>query len=337
MIPIWYESENCNRITKITKMKNLALIFTALFLVVSCTQKQQVNNTKKMNIKQKKSYKIDSVSSKYDVNFSGGENFELAKFRLWIPQKIDILKALLVIVPGYNNDGRKQTQDSVWQDFAKRNRLGIIACYFKDYEKTDSIDPYSDASKGSADALLDAIEKLSEQTNKKELASLPLILWGHSAGGQFNYEFVCSKPKKVLAFTVNKGGFYRTSIAPGATRNVPGIFFFGENDLYYRVDLIKGIFSVNRRLKATWTLIEEKNTGHEIGLSKKMAIDYFEHIIPLRLSSNNQLIRPLSKPFYIGSWKTKKADTCSILKKYDTLTVWLPNSVFAQKWENLYK
>ena len=68
-----------------------------------------------------------------------------------------------------------------------------------------------------------------------------------SAGGEFNYEFVCWKPERVVAFVVNKGNIYYTALAPKAARSVPGILFTGGKDLEFRTSTITGLFAMNRR------------------------------------------------------------------------------------------
>ena len=62
-----------------------------------------------------------------------------------------------------------------------------------------------------------------------KLADAPLLLWGMSAGGEFNYEFAAWKPERVVAFVVNKGNVYYTGLASDAARRVPGLLFTGRN------------------------------------------------------------------------------------------------------------
>ena len=84
-------------------------------------------------------------------------------------------------------------------------------------------------SRGSGQALLDALAGLGDRLGHTELGSAPLLLWGMSAGGQFNYEFAAWKPERVAAFVVNKGGIYYTAQIPKAAREVPGLLFTGED------------------------------------------------------------------------------------------------------------
>jgi len=78
---------------------------------------------------------------------------------------------------------------------------------------------------------------------------------------------------------VNKGGYYYTGVAPAETRKVPGLFFTGEGDLDARRDIIKGLFSMNRRAGALWAFAEAPGAGHKIGETQKLAEIFFEECI----------------------------------------------------------
>src|SRR5262249_20079141 len=152
-----------------------------------------------------------------------------------------------------NGDGRPMADDPFWQEFAARQRLAIVACRFTDKPHDQSfIEDYVNVSHGSGQALLDALSTFADRAHHAELAAAPLLLWGMSAGGQFNYEFVAWKPERVVAFVVNKGGIYYSALLSRAAREVPGLLFVGEKDLDSRISTIAGIFAVNRRGGALW-------------------------------------------------------------------------------------
>ena len=67
---------------------------------------------------------------------------------------------------------------------------------------------YYEADKGSGAALLESIKAFGVESKHPELEHAPLLLWGHSARGQFNYDFTCWKPDRVIAFVANKGAYY---------------------------------------------------------------------------------------------------------------------------------
>ena len=146
-----------------------------------------------------------------------GANFDKAQFRFWAPPGVATLRGTMVLVPGSNGDGRAMAEDSVWQAFATKQRLALLACRFTDKPHDQNfIEDYVNVSHGSGQALLDALGHLAERSKHPELASEPLLFWGMSAGGQFNYEFAAWKPERVLAFVVNKGGIYYTALTPRA-------------------------------------------------------------------------------------------------------------------------
>ena len=144
-----------------------------------------------------------SFGQTFDFSFSDGPNFELAEFRFWKPKSTVNYNGVLVLVPGLDRDGREAVLDTVWQKFATKHNFIILACYFKNYQNRSGNSAYYDASKGSGDILLKSIKKYSEVISNKDINDLPLLFYGFSAGGQFNYEFASWKPEKVISFVVN--------------------------------------------------------------------------------------------------------------------------------------
>src|SRR5262249_5852666 len=130
-----------------------------------------------------------------------GANYDKAEFRLWYPADAKRLSAVLVLTPGSNGDGRGAVDDPVWRAFATQTHLAIVATRFNDKAHDQEFrEEYVNVSKGSGQALLDALGRFATRSAHPELANAPLLLWGMSAGGQFNYEFVAWKPERVIAF-----------------------------------------------------------------------------------------------------------------------------------------
>ena len=173
----------------------------------------------------------------------------------------------------------------------------------------------------------------------KNINELPLLLYGFSAGGQYNFEFASWKPERVISFVVNKGGYYDTAVTSTETQKVPGIFFIGEDDLYYRNNLILGIYSANRSQGANWTLINEKDTKHSPKNSKELSISFFESIMAKRLK-DNKLVDINSDNPILGFPERKTFEYFDKIDKTDfnnwgklkSLTIWLPDENFANIW-----
>jgi poly(3-hydroxybutyrate) depolymerase len=272
-----------------------------------------------------------------DDSIAPGNNYDKAQFRLWVPHDSGPLRAVLVLVPGSNGDGRSMAEDTTWQRFATRNKLAIVACRFTDKPHDQSfIEHYVNVSQGSGQALLDVLTHLGERAHRPEIASAPLLFWGMSAGGEFNYEFAAWKPERVVAFVVNKGGIYYSALTPRATREVPALLFIGGKDLESRVNTITGLFAVNRRGGALWALAEEPGAAHVVGRSRDMSIIFFDDVLPLRLGESSAALKPLAESSgFLGDFKTKATRAVADSAAPGYPTAWLPTARVARAWQAL--
>lgn len=274
-----------------------------------------------------------STESTLDDTIPPGANFDKAEFRFWTPPGAATLRGTMVLVPGSNGDGRAMAEDSVWRAFATRQHLALLACRFTDKRHEQGfIEEYVDVGKGSGQALLDALGHFASRSKHPELAAAPLLFWGMSAGGQFNYEFAAWKPERVLAFVVNKGGIYYTALTSRATRAIPALLFIGGKDLESRVNTITGLFDLNRRGGALWALAPEPGAAHVVGRSRDMSIMFFDDVIPLRLGDDG--LRPLAESSgFVGDAHTNTMwpmNAAASLPSYPTS--WLPTERMARAW-----
>jgi poly(3-hydroxybutyrate) depolymerase len=278
---------------------------------------------------------IDAYSQLIEETIPPGANYDKARFRLWVPSETKAVRAVVVLTTGSNGDGRPMVDDAAWQDFARSHGLALVGCQLTDKPHDQNfIEEYANASQGSGQALLDALNRLADRSGHAELARAPLLLWGMSAGGEFNYEFVAWKPERVLAFVVNKGGIYYSALVSQAARNVPGILFTGGNDLEFRSDTIAGLFAVNRRAGALWALAEEPGVGHVVGRSKDMSLIFFEEALAMRLDEQGKLKTLSEKNGFIGDIKAKTFQSVGGSAP-NSPTAWLPNVKVARAWQAL--
>jgi dienelactone hydrolase len=244
------------------------------------------------------------------------------------------VRAVAVLVPGSNGDGRGQVDDPVWQAFAVQHKLALVGVRLTDKPHDQSfIEEYVNVSQGSGQAFLDAMTTFATRAKHPELATAPLLLWGMSAGGEFNYEFVCWKPERVVAFVVNKGNIYYTALAPKAARSVPGILFTGGKDLEFRTSTITGLFAMNRRGGALWALAEEPSAAHVVGRSRDVALVLFEDALALRLGDGPALKPMTESAGFLGDIKAKTFQALGEGKVPNYPTAWLPSARVAERWQ----
>ncbi len=272
-------------------------------------------------------------SATLDETAAPGRNYAVAEFRLWYPDAAGPIRAVVVLMPGSNGDARATVEDPVWQAFAVKHKLALVGCHIADKpHEQNFIEEYANVSQGSGEALLNALTAFASRAGHTELGGAPLLLWGMSAGGQFNYEFVAWKPERVLAFVVNKGGIYYTALAPRASRDVPGMLFIGGKDLESRIETIVGLFAVNRRAGALWAIAEEPGAAHIVGRSRDLAVIFFEEVLPLRLGEAGAL-KPLAEQTgFLGDPKSKTFRPISDGSAPNYPTAWLPSVRVARAW-----
>jgi pimeloyl-ACP methyl ester carboxylesterase len=276
---------------------------------------------------------LQTVTPTMDETVPPGNNYDKAEFRLWLPDDVATVRAALILVPGSNGDGRPMADDPDWRAFATRNKLALVGCRFTDKQHDQSfIEHYVNVSQGSGQALLSTMDTFATRSKHPELATVPFLLWGMSAGGEFNYEFVAWKPERVLAFVVNKGGIYYTALASQAARSVPGILFIGGKDLDSRIHIISGLFDLNRRAGALWALAEEPGVAHVVGRSNEVAKILYEDVLSLRLDSKE--MRTLSpKEGFIADVKQKTFRPAAAAPAGTEGTAWLPTERVARAWQ----
>ncbi len=162
-------------------------------------------------------------------------------------------------------------------DYAIKQNLALIGCHFQDKDPSLKIEGYVENVDISGQALLNATEwyEFSELIPD----DLKLLFWGHSAGGEFNYEFNNWYPERVLAFVVNKGGCYKTGLCSKEARNNPAYFFIGIHDLTRRVEVVKGLHRLNVQVGAPNWILQEEDCHHEVHNSEALSLDLFNEAL----------------------------------------------------------
>ncbi|MGH7583806.1 MAG: hypothetical protein ACREL5_11325 [Gemmatimonadales bacterium] len=268
-----------------------------------------------------------------DTAFAPGANFNKAAFRFWYPEGEQHIRVVVALVPGSNGDGRGEVSDTLWQRFAREHHAALIGVQLTDKPHDQGfIEEYVDVSKGSGQAFLDALADFAAASHHPEVANAPLLLWGMSAGGEFNYEFAAWHPERVAAFVVNKGNIYYTALTSRATRNIPAILFVGGKDLPYRIETVTGLFAVNRRGGALWALANEPGAGHIVGRSRDVAVLFFDDVLRMRLPEGSDSLLPIAADSGVlgdlADYSIRPAGAAS----GPAPTAWLPSERVAKAW-----
>ena len=267
-----------------------------------------------------------ALGNPYEVNLTDLSTFRagndaVAQFRMYLPNSETPVRHVLLLTPGYNSDGRAMATDPAWQEFAQTQGCALVATYFRGDNPR-----YQIARIWSGKATEAALKQLAELSGHPEIAQVPWLLWGHSAGGQFNYNLTCWKPERVTAFVLNKSGIYSDPPSPGSLR-VPGLFFAGETDTDERLDGIATTFARGRRMGAPWCFLMELGTGHESGRTAKMARTFFNAVLARK--ENPEAVT------WEGSLSDHSIRPSEPGEPTKPLSAWLPDEATARLWEKM--
>jgi hypothetical protein len=136
-------------------------------------------------------------------------NMLRADVYVWSP--VAAPKAVLVLSPGMNGNGQAMIQQRAWQQFARKNRLGLVGLSFaSDMELLLNGKGYYYVAQGSGELLLHGIEKIFGKAN------LPLLMYGFSGGAHFTSRFEEWKPERVLTWCTYSAGWWDRPMSSSA-------------------------------------------------------------------------------------------------------------------------
>jgi dienelactone hydrolase len=271
----------------------------------------------------------------FDYNAPPADGYSIADFHFWSPLYAQPLRGLIILTPGNDGDGRGLTNDPAWQALAHKYGLGLVGSFLQG-------DGYQRPERGTGDAFREALRRFAEQAGHAEISEVPLLLYGMSAGGQWDYNYMLWRPDDVMAFVVNKGGIYNEDEADSRARNAPGLFILGQADESFRIAAITGLWTAGRKAGALWALAPQPGSGHEFSKTAPLACVFFEAVLKARLPDSNGLadttgsmpMKPMQENAgWLGNLTTHEIHDDSTDADMDRAAAWLPDQATAQAWK----
>jgi pimeloyl-ACP methyl ester carboxylesterase len=256
---------------------------------------------------------IAAPAQKISLPIDGGTN----RADVYFVHDLVPAKAVLLLCPGFDENGETLIEQKSWQDFAKENGLGLMGLSFaSDGEDLVAGSGYYYAEQGSGELLLKAVR----QAYGKDL---PLLIYGFSGGAQFASRFAEWKPERVLAWCAYSAGWWD---APKKSDDCPpGIVACGYKDgERYGASLV--YFKQGRAAGKPWLWVSLANTGHQWSPELDAFVRaYFQAI--------------LQSPKPTGVWvDIERKETYSgpqaILQP--TMSAWLPDEKLLTSWKQIH-
>ena len=171
-----------------------------------------------------------------------------AEFNIISPQHP---RAVLVLAPGYNGDGKTFLTETNWTAFARRQNWALVAVSFSSpVDLLKKNEGYYAAGKESGKMLFSALDKAG-------IGGLPLFLFGFSGGARFVSSFAINFPAPVAGWAAHAPCDSEEEIHAGGP---PGIVACGADD--FRLGASLSRFQRHRKQDWPVTWIEIPGNAH---------------------------------------------------------------------------
>jgi len=244
--------------------------------------------------------------------FSPPPGLDVAEVSFYQPH--DEPRAILVLCPGENGNGRELIKRAEWRSFAEKEHLLLVGIHFESPHDLLFLGKgYFYAEQGSGNLLLKAIDNVCKKT-------LPILMYGSSGGAHFVSSFANWHSERVIAWCAYSAGWWEPPHT-NVTTNC-GIIACGEAD-GVRYDASLAYFRQGRALGKHWTWVSLMDAGHEWSPAlEAFSRFYFAAVV-------NQQAK--------GIWyDVMKKTSCNGYPAHPTLAVWLPNADVAKVWCSLH-
>lgn len=265
-----------------------------------------------------------------------GEKYKSADFRLWLPDGVKTVRAVIVRQHGCGRNGIDHADDLQWQALAAKYDAALLGSWLvPGKECKDWFDP----ANGSERAFLEALKTFAEKSKHPELADAPWAIWGHSGGSMWACHMTNRHPARVVAVWARSQAL--TEYVPAALA-VPIVFNYGEGEKTGRFESVhknsQAAFATYRPKGAVWALAVDPKSSHDCRNSRQLAIPFFDAMLAARLPKDGVKLKPVRDP----AWRAHP-ETFDIQSLFSSdgdpkdYTVWLIDGDFAKKWQEYCK
>ncbi len=280
-------------------------------------------------------------------------------YTLWIPDGVKTVRGVIVHQHGAGEPAAKSglsaAYDLHWQALAKKWDCVLLGPSYHVLNGSLNASPggsqlWFDPRRGSDKALLKALDEFAAKSGHPEVAAVPWVLWGHSAGGSWSDVMSTLHPERIAAMWLRSGsaGMFssRSNVAEPKT-----------SDALYAIPFIcnSGIqekgggaftgpmatFKEHRAKGGPVGFAPDPLTGHWCGNSRYLAIPYLDACLALRLpdkGSKDQTLKPIdASKGWLAPLLGDTAVPAASYKGDPKEAVWLPNEEIAKKWMEYVK
>lgn len=289
----------------------------------------------------------------YAASTQAGELAYGVTYRLWVPEGVKQLRAVIVHQHGCGEGACKgavtAADDLHWQALATKWDAALLGPSYHQPKEGDCR-KWCDPRNGSEKTFLRALGDFAKETGHPELEKVPWAFWGHSGGGFWSSLMLTLHPERIAAIWFRSGSAFgawtKGEIAmPQLADAVYGVPLMYNGGVKEEEDKRHGPARVNdRAMFKAWRehgapagMAPDPRTGHECGDSRYLAIAWLDACLAMRLPDRGAdvaALKPLNGQSSIEVDHEKTAAfPAKLLSLVEPRRSWLPNEKFVGPWE----
>lgn len=219
-----------------------------------------------------------AATHEVDLGSQAKLNLKIAQFRIWLPETVKEVRGMIIITPDKNLDGRSAANEAAWQNMATKQQFGIMATYLQDTDKKAGYQFKQEVAELYEKALKQGVIT----SNHRELASVPVVLWGHAAGANVSRTYAQNYAVRTIAIGLTKptaGGPDST----GGGAELPVLLATGMKEKPEHRSSNEKNWEQQRKYGAPWALTVHPTEGPELGNSLSVIWPFLDECITVRL------------------------------------------------------
>lgn len=267
-------------------------------------------------------------------------DLEAAQFRWWVPEGVQQLRGVLVVIPGSNGDSRDSVNDTAWRDLVSKHSFALMGVRLFKAGRGPAYQGDPDGK--TSGMIIRAVAELAAASGHREAANAPLAFMGHSAGSNTAERFALRTPRRTLG-VVGIKGTWGPGEATSEKCGIPFLCTIGKADNPDWVETSCRNYEQGKLNRAVWTLAFHQKEGHEAGGSKPLAVAFLDEVITLRLGAPGGTAFPpvLMKPDLTTGWlgdpESLNAAPFRDFQGRKRTATWLPGPQTAAAWQTYLK
>ena len=267
-----------------------------------------------------------------------GERYASAGYRMWIPDGVKTLRAIIIKQHGCGRDGITYGDDLQWQELARKWDSALLGTRLTG--TSTNCAEWSNPDLGTGRALLEALRQLGGRARHPELEYVPWALWGHSGGAFWCHAMTVRMPERVAGVFLQSGAI---TVTNGPAARVPILLNRGSNDFPVIIQRAETAFRMHRAMGGFWSLSVDPKSQYECGQSRSLAIPFFDSILSQRLpvpapaDGQAELMAMNSGNAWVGNLATHEIAPASAYKGEPLTACWFPNEKVARCWQEFCK